>query len=218
MTNDERDQTDALHARAEVAEGTAPFPDELPILPLRDAVLFPQAIAPLAVARPASVRVVDEAVRGGRLIGVIAQRDASQEEPAAHELHGVGTVAVIHKMLKQADGTIRLILQGLERFRPVAFTESSPYFKARIDRLPDVPPAADDLEAEALGRQLLALFQKIVELSPMLDGDLVALVAGAGDPGRAADVIAATLAVAAGRDSSRRCWRPPTSRLASRRW
>jgi ATP-dependent Lon protease len=192
VTN-ERDQTDAVHAQAEVAEGTASFPDELPILPLRDAVLFPQAIAPLAVARPASVRVVDEAVRGARLIGVIAQRDAGQEEPAAHELHGVGTVAIIHKMLKQADGTIRLVLQGLERFRPVAFTQSSPYFKARIARLPDVPPAADDLEAEALGRQLLALFQKIVELSPMLDGDLVALVAGAGDPGRAADVIAASL-------------------------
>ncbi len=180
-------------ARPDAEPGARAVPDELPILPLREAVLFPQAVMPLAVARPASVRVVDDAVRGPRLIGVVTQRDAGQEAPAAHDLHGVGTVGVIHKMLKQADGTIRLVIQGLERFRPIEFTQVSPYFKARIDRLPDVPPAADDLEAEALGRRALTLFQQIVELSPMLADELVALVSGAGDPGRMADAIAAAL-------------------------
>jgi ATP-dependent Lon protease len=190
----ESDRIEPLSARVEDGGVAAPpFPVELPILPLRDAVLLPQAITPLAVVRPASVRVVDEAVRGSRLIGVIAQRDAAQEDPAAHELHGVGTVAAIHKMLKQPDGTIRLIVQGLERFRPVAFTQSSPYFKARIERLADVPPAAGDLEAEALDRQVLALFERIVELSPMLDAELVALVSALGDPGRRADAVAASL-------------------------
>ncbi len=167
--------------------------EELPILPLREAVLFPQAVLPLAVARPASVRVVDEAVLGSRLIGILTQRDAAQEIPAAHELHGVGTVAVVHKMVKQADGTIRLVIQGLARFRVLEFTQAMPYFRARIERLPDIPPARDDLEGEALGRQALALFQSIVELSPMLADELVTLVSGAADAGRMADTIAAAL-------------------------
>jgi ATP-dependent Lon protease len=167
--------------------------EELPILPLREAVLFPQAVLPLAVARPASVRVVDDAALGSRRIGILTQRDAAQESPTAHELHGVGTVAVIHKMVKQADGTIRLVIQGLERFRVLEFTQAIPYFKARIERLPDIAPVPDDLEGEALARQALTLFQRIVELSPMLADELVTLVSGAADAGRMADAIAATL-------------------------
>ncbi|MBI2467172.1 MAG: LON peptidase substrate-binding domain-containing protein, partial [Candidatus Rokubacteria bacterium] len=159
-------------------------PEELPILPLREAVLFPQAVLPLAVARPSSVRLIDEAVLGVRLVGVVTQRDAAQETPAPHDLHPLGTVAVIHKMLKQADGTIRLGVQGLERFRIVEFTRTTPYFRARVERLADILPAADDLEAEALERQAVKLFQRIVELSPMLGDELVALVASAGDSGR----------------------------------
>jgi ATP-dependent Lon protease len=183
----------ASEAAAPDVAGRPALPDELPLLPLREAVLFPQAVLPLAVARPASTRLVDEAVRGSRLIGVMTQRDAGQETPAAHDLHGTGTVAVIHKMLKQPDGAIRLVIQGLERFRVIEFTQAMPYFKARIERLPDIGPAADDLEAEALARQALQIFQRIVELSPMLADELVALVSGAGDPGRMADLMAAAL-------------------------
>jgi ATP-dependent Lon protease len=175
------------------SQAGAVTPEELPVLALRDAVLFPQALLPLAVARAASVRLVDEAVRGSRLVGVVTQRDAAQENPAAHELHGIGTVAVIHRMVKQPDGAIRLVIQGLERFRVVEFTQTTPYFKARIARLPDIPPGADDLEAEALGRQALQLFQRVVELSPMLADELVTLVSAAGDAGRMADLMAAAL-------------------------
>jgi ATP-dependent Lon protease len=189
------DQTTVLETMATAAAGRpdSGVPDELPILPLREAVLFPQAVLPLAVARTASVRLVDEAVLGSRLIGVVTQRDGTQEAPAGQDLHAIGTVAVIHKMLKQPDGTIRLVIQGLERFRVVEFTQLAPYFRARITRVPDVPPAADDLEAEALGRQALNLFQRIVELSPMLADELVPLAAGAGDAGHTADLIAAVL-------------------------
>jgi ATP-dependent Lon protease len=175
------------------AEGRPAVPAELPVLPLREAVLFPQAVIPLAVARPSSVRLVDEAVLGARLIGVVLQREASQENPAAQDLHTHGTVAVIHRMLKQPDGTIRLIVQGLERFRIVEYTQASPYFRARIETLADMGPAAEDLEAQALGRQTLTLFQRIVELSPVLGDDLVSLVTGAGDVGRMTDLVAATL-------------------------
>jgi ATP-dependent Lon protease len=136
---------------------------------------------------------VDDAVRGPRLIGVVTQRDAAQETPGAHELHTVGTVGVIHRMLKQPDGTIRLVVQGLERFRIAEFTQTTPYFRARVERLPSQAPASEDVEAEALGRQALTLFRRIAELSPMLADELVALVSGAEDAGRMADAIAAVL-------------------------
>ena len=96
-------------------------------------------------------------------------------------------------MLKQPDGTIRLVVQGLERFRVVEFTQTTPHLRARIQRVPDVMPAADDVEAQALGRQASTLFERIVELSPTLPDDLLPLVSGAGDVGRMIDLIAAVL-------------------------
>jgi ATP-dependent Lon protease len=169
-------------------------PDEFAILPLREAVLFPQAVIPLAVARPSSVRAVDEAVLGeSRAIGVVTQRDATQEAPAPPDLYQMGTVATIHRMLKQSDGTIRLVVQGLERFRVLEFTQTTPYLRARIERVPDIMPAADDVEAQALGRQASTLFERVVELSPTLSDELLPLVAGAGDAGRMIDLIAAVL-------------------------
>ena len=180
--------TQAASRRPEPGPGP---PDELPILPLREAVLFPHAVVPLAVGRPFSVRLVDEAVRGTRLVGVVLQRDGALETPAEPDLHGFGTVAIIQRMLKQPDGTIRLVLQGLERFRILEFTRSSPYFTARVERLTDVMPASDDLEFQALTRQTLVLFQRIIELSPMLGDELLALVTSAGDAGQMADLMAA---------------------------
>ncbi len=169
-------------------------PDELAILPLREAVLFPQAVIPLAVARPSSVRAVDEAVLGeSRAIGVVTQRDATQEAPAPQDLYQMGTVATIHRMLKQSDGTIRLVVQGLERFRVLEFTQTTPHLRARIERVPDIMPAADDVEAQALGRQASTLFERVVELSPTLSDELLTLVAGAGDAGQMIDLIAAVL-------------------------
>src|SRR5207247_6981680 len=101
--------------------------------------------------------------------------------------------AVIHRMLKQPDGTSRLVSQGIDRFRILELTQTTPYFKARVERLPDAAPPAADLEAQALSRQARTLFERIVELSPMLGDELVTLVAGAGDSGRMADLMAAML-------------------------
>jgi len=180
-------------APGNAARPDAGKPDELAILPLRETVLFPQAVIPLAVARPSSVRAVDEAVLGSRLIGLVTQLDAAQETPAPQDLHRMGTVATIHRMLKQSDGTIRLVVQGLERFRVVEFTQTTPHLRARIERVPDIGTAADDVEAQALERQAQTLFQRIVELSPTLSDDLLPLVAAAGNAGQMIDLIAATL-------------------------
>src|SRR6187399_185349 len=99
------------------AEHPVAIPSELPILPLRDTVLFPNSFLPLAVARESSVRLIEEAISGSKLVGVFTQRDASIEEPTQDDLHRVGTATHIHKMFKLPDGSLRLIVQGLSRLK-----------------------------------------------------------------------------------------------------
>ena len=167
------------------------IPAVLSLLPLRDTVLFPQAVLPLAVAREASVHLVDEAMLGSRLIGVVTQRDPAVEEPGPNDLYGVGTAAIIHKMLKYPDGTLRLVVQGLTRVRIVEAIQRTPFLKARVEVLEEVLTEGD-LEVEALARSAAALFQKVVALSPTLSDDLAALVMNVQDPGWLADLIATT--------------------------
>src|ERR1700716_2181769 len=107
------------------------LPDDLPILPLRDTVLFPNSFMPLAVARESSVRLIDEAISGGKLIGVFTQRDASVEEPQQGDLYSIGTASHIHKMFKLPDGSLRLIVQGLARLHLDEVVSSAPYLRAR---------------------------------------------------------------------------------------
>ncbi len=169
------------------------IPDILAILPLRDTVLFPQAVLPLSAGRPASVRLVDEAVRAGRVIGVVTQRDAADNEPGPGGLYSVGVVTVIHKMVKQPDGTVRLVVQGLSRFRILEVLQTQPFIKARIEQIAELSEAATDLESEALMRSAVTLFQKIVVLSPMLPDEAANLPVNILQPGALADVIAAAL-------------------------
>jgi len=108
------------------------LPDALPLLPLRETVLFPHAILPLAAGRPASLRLIEEAARGNRRIGVVTQRDATAEEPQAADLYRVGVVATIHKVAKQPDGTLRLVVQGVQRFRVVELIETKPTLPPKV--------------------------------------------------------------------------------------
>ena len=169
------------------------IPDTLSILPLRDTVLFPQGVLPLAVGRPGSVRLVDAAAQGSRLIAVVTQRDPSIGEPQLEDLSSVGTAAVIHKILKQPDGTLRVVVQGLARIRVVETVQTQPFLVARVAEVEEIPHPAGDVEAEALTRNAAALFQKVVSLSAVLPDDLVAVTTNVSDPGWLADVIAAAL-------------------------
>ncbi len=168
-------------------------PDVVAILPLRDSVLFPQAVLPLSAGRPSSVQLIEDAVRGGRLIGVVTQRDAAEDEPGPDGLHGVGVVTVIHKTAKQSDATVRLLVQGLSRFRIVEVLEQKPFLRARIEQIREPADAATDLESQALMRNAVALFQKIVTLSPLLPDEAASLPVNILQPGVLADVIAAAL-------------------------
>ena len=168
------------------------IPDVLSILPLRGTVVFPKAVVPLAAGRPASVRLIQEALQGSRIIGTVLQRNSSEDEPRIQGLHSVGTVAVIHKALQQPDGTLRLVVQGLGRFRIVEGVQETPFLRARIQHIADAAPSTT-LEVEALARNVTALFQKVVVLSPTLPDELASIVGTAEGPGALADLIAASL-------------------------
>jgi len=168
-----------------------PMPDVVGILPLRGTVLFPQAVVPLGAGRASSVRLIEEAVQGGRLVGAVTQKDPKEDAPRADGLHPVGTMTVIHKALKQPDGTLRLVAQGIGRFRLVEIIQTQPYLKARIEPLEEQVPS-QDLELEALVRSVTSLFAKIVSLSPTLPDELIAVLENLDDAGAIADMIAAS--------------------------
>jgi ATP-dependent Lon protease len=188
----DRDETLDLE---ELSAGDRPIavPDELPILPLRDTVLFPNSFMPLAVARESSVRLIDEAISQAKLIGVFTQRDASVEEPQQSDLYEVGTASLIHKMFKLPDGSLRLIVQGLERLRLDEVKETRPYLRARVTPAVEALRDDDRLEIDALLRNIKTNFQQVVSLSPLLSDDLQTLAANITEAGRLADFIASSL-------------------------
>ncbi len=169
------------------------IPADLPVLPLRDTVLFPNSFMPLAVAREASVRLIDEATVGGRMIGVFTQREASVEEPQQDDLYPIGTATHIHKMFKLPDGSLRLIVQGLARVRLDRIVQVRPYLRAAVTAADESLRDEDRLEIDALQRNIKSNFQQVVSLSPLLSDDLQALAANITEPGKLADFIASSL-------------------------
>ena len=179
----------------DVSNGDRPLsiPSELPILPLRDTVLFPNSFMPLAVARESSVRLIDDAIANGKMIAVFTQKDAAVEEPAQDDLYSVGTATHIHKMFKLPDGSLRLIVQGLARVRLDAIVAMQPYLRARVTAVNEDTRDADRLEIDALARNIKTNFQQVVSLSPLLSDDLQTLAVNITEPGRLADFIASSL-------------------------
>ena len=178
----------------EVSSTERPFiPDTLPVLPLRDTVLFPNSFMPLAVAREASVRLIDESMTGSRLIAVFTQRDATVEEPTETDLYEIGTATHIHKMFKLPDGSLRLIVQGLSRVRLKRLTSLRPYLLAEVEEAAELNRPEDRLEIDALQRNIKTSFQQIVSLSPLLSDDLQTLALNITEPGKLADFIVSSL-------------------------
>jgi ATP-dependent Lon protease len=169
------------------------IPPDLPVLPLRDTVLFPNSFMPLAVAREASVRLIDEATSTGRMIGVFTQREAAVEEPLQDDLYPIGVATHIHKMFKLPDGSLRLIVQGLARVRLDRVVQTRPYLRAAVSAADELLREEDHLEIDALQRNIKSNFQQVVSLSPLLSDDLQALAANITDPGKLADFIASSL-------------------------
>ncbi len=167
-------------------------PDVLNILPLRDSVIYPMLIAPLSVSREASVQLIDESVTGNnRVIGVIAQRRPQDESPNFDDVYEYGCAVIIRTLVKMPDA-VRLIVQGVSRFRIVEHIHETPYLRARIEIIEEPPVPADKVEeVEALRRSVAALFEQAIRLSPQLPDELRSLTQAVQETNVMADLVAA---------------------------
>jgi ATP-dependent Lon protease len=174
--------------------GEVNVPEELPILPLRGVVIFPAAIVPLLISRASSLKLVEDALTGDRLLGLVSQKNPEEESPTTEGLYSRGTAGRILKMLKYPDGSVRILVQGLRRIELVEFTQASPYFRARVRQLSDVKPESPLLAA--IQTQLVNQFSKYVSMIPYLPDELQVVVNNIRDPAKVTDLIASNLNIA----------------------
>lgn len=163
-----------------IPEEIIKLPEILPILPLRGLVVYPQTGVPLTIGQPRSIRLVDDVVTGDRFMGLVASKHPEIESPDPEHLYRVGTAGLIHRMFRAPDGTIRLLVQGLFRFRIVEFVVREPYLKAQIEVIPEKQESS--LEIEALARNVRDQFAHIAEMIPSMPRELVATVTSITDP------------------------------------
>src|SRR6476620_9403356 len=163
----------------------------LPILPVRDTVLFPHAVLPLTVGRESSVQLINS-LGEDKTIVVVAQREARVDSPQPTDLYTVGTLAVVHKVVKMPNQSLFVFAEGLERVRLGEFTQLTPFMRAYSEPVPEaIPPKTS--EVEALQRNVLTLFQQIVAGSPTLSDELSTVAMNIEEPGRLVDFIASSL-------------------------
>jgi ATP-dependent Lon protease len=167
------------------------YPEVLPILPVRDTVLYPHAVMPLNIGRDSSIEVI-RSLGENKFLGVVTQRDPSVDQPTPKQLYEVGTLAIIHKVVRMPNDTLLIFTEGLRRIRLTEFVTSEPYYSARYEQLEEVEPEPDK-ELEALRRSAVSSFNGIVELSPSVSDEVQTMVKNIDQPGRLADFMAATL-------------------------
>ncbi|MEK6335407.1 MAG: endopeptidase La [Acidobacteriota bacterium] len=175
------------------AEPQLQIPDELPLLPLRDIVIYPFMIVPLFVSRDRSIRAVDEALGEHRMILLACQKDLDKEEPQQDDLYQVGTVAVIMRMLKLPDGRIRILVQGVSRARIKTVNSGGEFLQAQLEVMPEVLAPERSLEVEALMRNVRGSMEKSANLGKNISPDVMAIIANLDDAGRLADLSASNL-------------------------
>lgn len=163
------------------------FPDVLPLLPIRDQVYFPQAIFPLLVGREKSVRALEEAAAQNRYIFIVVQSDLQAEDPDPEDIYSVGIVAEIMQVLRVPDGTVRVMLEGLERARIRRYEQTEPHYRVSIETMPS--RETKDLATEALMRSVTQQFEYVVSISKNIQPEALINVVNTEDPGRLADVI-----------------------------
>ena len=167
------------------------IPDELPIVPLKDTVIYPFVGAPLAVGQERTLKLIDDAVVGNRLVGFVASKDASVDNPGPEQAYRVGVVGAIMRMMRLPNGTMQLAVQGLERIKIEEYTQETPYLKARIRLAPDL--VEPGMEVDALARNLKTLFGRLVDLMPHLPEELATVVLNIDNPRQLVYLVASAL-------------------------
>ncbi|HEY0544848.1 MAG TPA: endopeptidase La [Pyrinomonadaceae bacterium] len=178
---------------ADAGEQQLQIPGELPVLPLRDIVIYPFMIVPLFVSRDKSIRAVDEALGENRMILLASQKDLDKEEPIGEDLYEVGTVAVIMRMLKLPDGRIRILVQGLARAHLDTVEAGGEYLRAHLTVVQESLAPERSLEVEALIRNVRASMEKAANLGKNISPEVMAIIANLDDAGRLADLSASNL-------------------------
>jgi ATP-dependent Lon protease len=185
-TAEEIENTEAIEQQLQI-------PEYLPVLPLRDIVIYPFMIVPLFVSRERSIRAVDEALGENRMILLVSQKDLDKEEPAGDDLYKIGTVAVIMRMLKLPDGRIRVLVQGLARARLESVEAGGEYLRANLQVVKETLASERSLEVEALIRNVRGSMEKAASLGKNISPEVMAIIANLDDAGRLADLSASNL-------------------------
>ena len=171
------------------------LPDELPLLPVRDVVVFPFMIMPLFVGRETSIKAVDEALAGDRLIFLVTQKDLREENPGRDGVYRVGTISMIMRMLKLPDGRVKILVQGLAKAAITEVVQQEPFFKVRIEKLEDVETDKLDLKTEAMMRSVKDRLEKAISLGKPIAPEVAMILDNINLPGRLADLIVSNLGV-----------------------
>jgi ATP-dependent Lon protease len=177
----------------EAAVGTADLPSELPILALKNVVVFPSVVLPIHVAREKSISAIESVIGGRRIIGLVTQRDEELDEPDTKDLYDVGTIGLILRVLKLPDGGARILIQGLSRYRVKEWLQSEPYFVAKVEPLPE--REVDTLEAQAMMRTVIEQFRDYVNTSKNLPGEILVAANNIKEAGKLADLVAANVQI-----------------------
>jgi ATP-dependent Lon protease len=174
------------------------IPESLPVLPVRDIVIFPYMILPLFVGRDMSVKAIERAMEGDKLILLVSQKDVNIESPSKEDLYSVGTVGTILRMLKLPDGRLKILVQGLTKARVTEYSQSDPYYVGEIEKVVDEEqPDELSLEVEALMRNVKELVDKSLALGKSFLPDIIVLIENIEEPGRLADLVASNLGLKA---------------------
>jgi len=174
-------------------EAQTPKPQSLPLLPLRDVVVFPHMVIPLFVGRPKSIKALEAAMELGKSIMLVAQKNASKDEPVAEDIYEIGCISNILQMLKLPDGTVKVLIEGARRARVVHIDDGESHFSCEVEAIE--MPAGESAEAEALRRAILAQFDQYVKLNKKVPPEILASLNGIDDAGRLADTIATHLPI-----------------------
>lgn len=169
------------------------IPDTLPILPVRDIVIFPYMIIPLFVGREMSIQSIDHSLNTDRMVLLLTQKDLSVENPGPEDLHSVGTAGLIMRMLKLPDGRVKILVQGLKKAKVLDVKLKENYYEATIQKIEDQKPSEMTLEVEALMRNVKEQLDKAVSLGKTILPDIMVVVENLDDPGRLADLVASNL-------------------------
>jgi ATP-dependent Lon protease len=169
------------------------IPEQLPLLPVRDIVVFPYMVLPLFVGREMSIKAIEAALAGNRMLFLATQKALDVENPQPNDIHAIGTVGIIMRMLKLPDERIKILVQGLSKAKIVDYIQTDPYYSVRIDKILETKATGSNLETEAVMRTVKEQIERIVSLGKVLIPDVMVVIENLEEPGRLADMVASNL-------------------------